>query len=109
MPCFCTILSAQVSTGNYEAITTAPIDPSTDAYVPLCWGTAYFRNDGGVAVNVVAGVSTASEANTVAGQFQLMTVPAGGTMVIPFHIHPAKTFIRSAGAANTSLYMVFNY
>jgi hypothetical protein len=109
MPHLATLITCPISSGSYESLKTAPADSSTDAKIPCGEVECWFRNDSAVIINVVFNVTNATDAAAEATAFRYITVPASTTVLIPYRLDPATTWVRSAGAATSSLFAIMKW
>jgi len=109
MPHLATLITCPVSTDPYELLKTAPANSSTDAKMPSGDVECWFRNDSAVVINVAFNVTNATDAASEVTAFRYITIPASTTVLIPYRLNPATTWVRSNGAATSSVFAIMNW
>lgn len=109
MPSMVTLVTSPVSTDPFTVLNASSITAATNALIPKGEVEAYFRNDSATAVNLVLDASTAAAAATDLSEFRSITIPGSTTVVIPYQLDPSRAWVRSGGAAHSSLYMMLQW
>jgi len=109
MPHLATLITCPVSTDPYALLKTAPADSSTDPKMPSGEVECWFRNDSGVVINVAFNVTNATDAADEVSKFRYITIPASSTVLIPYRLNPATTWVRSSGAVTSSVFAVMHW
>jgi hypothetical protein len=109
MPHLATLISCPISSGSYTQMKASGADATTNPKIPCGEVECWFRNDSAVIINVVFNVTNATDAAAEATAFRYITVPASSTILIPYRLDPATTWVRSAGAATSSLFAIMKW
>jgi hypothetical protein len=109
MPHLATLITCPISSGSYESLKTAAADSTTDAMVPTGEVECWFRNDSAVVINVAFNVTNATDAASEVTAFRYITIPASTTVLIPYRLNPATTWVRSNGAATSSVFAIMKW
>lgn len=104
-----TLVTSPISSGSFTALNASSVTAATNALIPKGEVRAWFRNDSATAVNLVLDASTAAAAATDLSDFRSITIPGSTTVVIPYQLDPSRAWVRSSGAAHSSLYMMLQW